>query len=78
MIEVIAGIAIFYIGMFVGFFLRKWVVDKRDYDGVINVTKTDDKMTYSLELLEDPEELEFRDEVIFRIKTSSDKSLDRK
>jgi hypothetical protein len=58
--------------MFFGFVLKVWLNSRASYNGVINVTRTDDKLIYSLELDDDPENLEFMDEVTFRVKKTSD------
>jgi hypothetical protein len=70
--EILIGVGIFYVGIAVGFILRKWLFSRREYTGSIYVTRNEDRILYSLELDENPEELEFRDEVIFKVKTSEE------
>jgi len=40
---------------------------QRLYSGTIHVKKTEDKIIYSLELEHDPEELETKKEVVFKV-----------
>lgn len=72
---VLFGFLILSFGMVVGYFLGWWVHNERDYGGFIVVTKEEGKTLYSLELLNDPEQLEFEDHILFKIKAP--KSLDR-
>ena len=50
------------VGTIVVLFLKN-----RMYSGTINVLKSDDKIVYSLELEHDPEELEHKQDVVFRV-----------
>ena len=71
---------VFYAGVFAGFILHKLLGRVRSYSGVININKFPDKTVFSLELDEDPEELAFKDEVIFKVMTvqeTSEKNGDR-
>jgi hypothetical protein len=54
--------------MVVGYFLGWWVHNERAYGGFIVVTKDEGRTLYSLELLSDPEELEFEKQILFKIK----------
>lgn len=76
-IEVGICVVIFYTGMAIGFFLRKWLVDRSGYDGAILIFKDKDKILYSLELHEELEMLEYKNELILKVKPLP-KSLDRK
>lgn len=67
---VILAIIIFWLGVIIGFVLHMLMRRLHNYDGVINITRTENKLIYSLILDENPENLEFMDEVIFRVKTS--------
>lgn len=51
-----------------GFIVRKWLVDRSGYDGAIIITKEEDKILYSLELHEEPEMIEFMNEIILKVK----------
>lgn len=58
------------IGIAIGYVLRLSVGAMSAYNGTIHVTKEDDKIVYSLDLEEDPELLQYKSEVVFKIKTS--------
>lgn len=68
-ILVIGGFIVLYLGCMIGFFVRGLFLG---YSGVMIVTRTDDKLVYSLELHEDPEEFQLRREVIFKVQTSDE------
>jgi hypothetical protein len=71
LIFLILGIVlVFFLGLSIGFWLSWWLRAHGDFDGVIFVKREQDKIVYSLELHGDPEELEFMDEVIFKVDTS--------
>jgi hypothetical protein len=70
---ILIGFGLYTLGMIVGFVLRKWLIDQKSHSGVIYITRDEDKILYSLELKENPEELVFMDEVIFKIDTSGGK-----
>lgn len=72
---ILFGFLIFSFGMVVGYFLGWWVNNERSYGGFIVVTKEEGKTLYSLELLNDPEELQFEDRILFKIKAPD--GLDR-
>jgi hypothetical protein len=40
---------------------------KKEHDGIINVAETEDIKTFSLELKGDPEDLEHKQEVTFKV-----------
>jgi len=73
-VEIIIVIGVFYFGVFIGFILRKWLVDRSGYDGDLLIIKDDDKIIYSLELHEDPEMMEFKNELIFKVKPLEESS----
>ena len=62
----------FYIGAFAGFILHKMLGRVKSYSGVINVTRTEEKTLFSLELNENPEMIAYQDEVIFKVVTSDE------
>lgn len=64
----------FYIGVFAGFILHRWLGRRSSYSGTIQVIRNPDKTLFSLELDEDPEMIAFKDEVIFKVETSEDNS----
>ena len=72
------------IGMFIGFALGFFVcfMTKRnqEHSGVMKIIRDDNKTVYSLELFDDPELLENRNKVIFKVHNyeSSNESSDRK
>lgn len=73
-VEIVIVIGVFYFGVFIGFILRKWLVDRSGYDGDLLIIKDDDKIIYSLELHEDPEMMEFKNELIFKVKPLEESS----
>jgi hypothetical protein len=73
-VEIVIVIGVFYFGVFIGFILRKWIVDRSGYDGDLLIIKDDDKIIYSLELHEDPEMMEFKNELIFKVKPLEESS----
>lgn len=75
----------FYVGLFMGFFLKSWLAYRSSYSGVIHVTKGREKTVYSLELNDYPDEIAFKKEIVFKVDTteaeqifSPEKSPDRK
>lgn len=74
--DIVIYVVIFYFGGAVGFLLHMWLIKNSDFDGTITVTKNDDKTLYSLILEDDPENLEFKEQVVFRV-TSEVETLDR-
>jgi len=50
-----------------GYEICKLLAYKNGYDGNIVVSKDEEKIIYSLELDEDPETLQFKKKVIFKI-----------
>lgn len=73
-VEIVVVIGVFYFGVFIGFVLRKWIVDRSGYDGDLLIIKDDNKIIYSLELHEDPEMMEFKNELIFKVKPLEESS----
>ena len=73
-VEIVIVIGVFYFGVFIGFILRKWLVDRSGYDGDLLIIKDDDKIIYSLELHDDPEMMEFKNELIFKVKPLEESS----
>jgi hypothetical protein len=71
MIYVYLAIA-FYVGLFLGLILQRWLARSRNFSGVIKVTRYPDKTLFSLELDEDPEMIAYLDAVIFRVETSEE------
>lgn len=67
----------FILGFLVGYILRNAFRRSSGYDGIIQVIKEDEKLTYSLEFEEHPSELQYRKEVVFKVE-ASDESSDRK
>lgn len=74
--EILAYLLVFYAGIFVGLVIRSWLYHRTKYNGSIYVNKSPDKTVYSLELDDDPEQIEFKKRVVLKVK-SSYKSPDR-
>ena len=64
---VIGGIVIFYAGLGVGFYLKHWLLNRSGYDGKVLILKDEDKILYSLELDEDPVQIQFKNELILKV-----------
>jgi|KBSSwiS6_1023812.scaffolds.fasta_scaffold360866_1 hypothetical protein len=60
---------IFWGGLFVGYMLHHWIISMKSFDGVMRVTKDEEKTVYSLELTEDPDMLAYQSLVIFKVIT---------
>lgn len=69
MLEILIWILIFGWGVITGFAAKAWLTVKRDYGGVITVTRDGDKLVYSLELQDDPVEIQYKKEVLFKVDT---------
>jgi hypothetical protein len=57
------------VGIIAGFMLHHWLRSMQSFDGVMRVTRNEEKTVYSLELHEDPDMLAFKPEVIFKVIT---------
>lgn len=68
---------IFLFGSMIGYGVRLWIESETAYGGVILVQKQDEKLVYTLEIFDDPEQLQYEEQILFRV-DSSDLSLDRK
>lgn len=72
LISVIIGL---FIGSVIGFSICFMLKRKSEYSGVMKVIREENnKLVYSLELLQDPVELEYMSEVIFKVETSDESS----
>lgn len=74
---ILGAIAIFYVGIFVGFYVQKWLLYRSGFDGRILVIKDDGKILYSLELDDDPEEIQYKSELILKVKPLEEGILGR-
>lgn len=75
--EILVHAIIFSVGVSVGYLLKAWFTIRfRDYSGTIFVEKDEEKTLYSLELDDDPETLQFRKILTFKV-DSSVENLDR-
>lgn len=68
------GTIIFVVGLLVGFGTSMLVRNASSYAGIMKITRTDEKVVYSLELQEDPALLEYVGEVVFKVETSDESS----
>ena len=69
--EILIYVLIFLAGVSIGFLVKKGVFSKNSrHSGTILVSKDEGKLTYSLELDENPEELQFKKEVVFKVNAS--------
>jgi hypothetical protein len=71
--QILIYIGIFWGGLLVGvisgFMLHHWLRSMQSFDGVMRVTRNEEKTVYSLELHEDPDMLAYKPEVIFKVVT---------
>jgi len=72
MIEIVVALIVFNVGVFAGVVLHKWLLSRKSYVGSFLIEKVDGKTVYSLELDDEPSDLEFMDEIVFRVKTSEE------
>jgi hypothetical protein len=68
--EFILCLIVFNVGVVAGYLVRVAVTNSTGYDGTIKITKIEDRTIFSLELEDDPEQLEHETKVIFRVKAS--------
>lgn len=72
------GIVIFYVGLAIGFYIKHWLLNRSGYDGVVLILKDDEKILYSLELHDDPEEIQYKNELILKVKPLEEEIFGRK
>lgn len=61
----------FFLGVATGYLIRVALAKARAYAGIIQVKREDDKLSYTIELVDDPWNLQFEQEVLFKIETPS-------
>ncbi len=61
---IIVGILI---GIIVGFLIKTVLERRTKYGGSIIVTKSDEKTLYTLELDDDPEQIELKKKIVFKV-----------
>jgi hypothetical protein len=71
-IELVIAIAIFGLGLIGGIGLHISLRRLQPHSGVIHITKTEDKTVFLLEVDDDPRELEYKSEVVFRVETKTE------
>lgn len=74
--RILIDIVVLYFGFVVGFLVSELIRRNKSISGTIYVIRTDEKTLYSLELTEEPEMIEFKKKVIFKVDNSKD-GLDR-
>lgn len=67
---ILFAILIFNFGILIGLLLKSWLAKEKAYSGTIIVSKDEGKLIYSLELNDNPEKLQYNDEVLFKIDSS--------
>jgi hypothetical protein len=70
-LEIVLLVIVFSVGTLLGYICRVFLVRKMGYTGTILVTEAEDKKIFTLELNDDPDNLQDEDEVIFKVKTAS-------
>lgn len=74
--RILIDCVVLYFGLVIGFLASELLRRNRTISGTIYVIRTDEKTLYSLELTEDPEMIEFKKKVVFKVDNSKD-GLDR-
>jgi Putative phage holin Dp-1 len=59
-----------FLGLCLGLASKKYVPPEPPYDGTMTVDTTPDKKTFNLELNDDPEPLELKDRVVFKVNST--------
>jgi hypothetical protein len=72
--QILIYILIFYGGFAVGFIIKSWLQYRTGYNGVLLMTKENDKKLYSLMLDDYPEKIELKKEVILKVVASTEES----
>ncbi|HEY1247421.1 MAG TPA: hypothetical protein VGE97_00395 [Nitrososphaera sp.] len=67
------ALAVFIIAFLLGMIFYRWYSLREGYSGVIVVTKTPEKLLYSLEV-DNPEEIALHKVVIFKVNVLDDES----
>ena len=65
--QILLYVLIFYFGLVCGILIRMWLSYVHRYTGTILVSKDGDKIVYSLVLEDDPENLQFQEEAVFKV-----------
>lgn len=65
--QIFSYILVFYFGIIIGFFFRRWLDNRTADSGVIVVTHDEGKLLYSIELNDNPEELQYMEQVKFKV-----------
>ena len=63
-------IAVLLLGFSIGYTVKSWVGSRTTASGTIYVTEEHHKTLYSLELLEYPETIKFKKQVVFKVDAS--------
>jgi len=72
MVTILIYIAIFWVGLLLGFFLHMYLLyGFREYSGTIFIKKDEltEKTVYTLELEDYPDTIAFKKEVVFKVDT---------
>jgi hypothetical protein len=67
MSQILYYVLIFYVGISFGFMFKMWLYERTTPKGTIVVIKGDEKTTFLLELDCDPNDLEDKKEVLFKV-----------
>ena len=77
LILIFGAVIILCVGAVFGFIICSAFKRQSTYSGVMKIIKEEDRVLYSLELLDSPELLLLMDEILFKVETS-DESSNRK
>jgi hypothetical protein len=70
---ILVGFICLWVGILLGFIFKAFLTNKfEEYSGIMYIRKDEERIVYSLVLNEDPETLEFKDILIFKVETSEE------
>lgn len=68
--NILYGVLIFIFGLYTGFMIMLWISRKSSQVGTIFITGNEDKRVYTLELEDYPDEIRFKNKVVFKVDAS--------
>lgn len=68
--NILYGILIYIFGLYMGFSFMWWINRRNRQIGTIFITGNEDKRVYTLELEDYPDEIRFKNKVVFKVDAS--------
>jgi hypothetical protein len=68
--NILYGVLIYILGIYMGFMVTWWISRKSKQVGTIFITGNEDKRVYTLELEDYPDEIRFKNKVVFKVDAS--------